>query len=110
NRTAYIYALALRKDVKHPFPPESDEVTVAKPDEAPKPKGTPPGEEPKSPVKDIDKELKKEPAEAASPTPSPSPSGQAAPTESKPDAAPKPPASLTIDFDGLAARVARVPV
>jgi tricorn protease len=112
NRTSYIYALALRKDVKHPFPPESDEVTVAKPDEAPKPKGTPPGEDPKPPVKDIDKELKKEPAEAASPTPSPSPSpsGPTAPTESKPDAASKPPASLTIDFDGIADRVARVPV
>ena len=25
--------MALRKDVKHPFPPESDEVTVAKTDE-----------------------------------------------------------------------------
>ena len=61
NRTAYIYAMALRKDVKHPFPPESDEVTITKPDEAPKPKGTPPGEEPKPPAKDINKELK-EPA------------------------------------------------
>ena len=28
NRTTGIFALALRKDVKHPFPPESDEVTV----------------------------------------------------------------------------------
>jgi tricorn protease len=28
NRTTDIYALALRKDVKHPFPPESDEVSV----------------------------------------------------------------------------------
>jgi tricorn protease len=110
NRTSYIYALALRKDVKHPFPPESDEVTVTKPEEAPKPKGTPPGEEPKPPVKDIDKELKKEPAEAASPTPSPSSAVQPAATESKPDTAAKPPASLTIDFDGIAARVARVPV
>ncbi len=33
NRQADIYALALRKDGKNPFPPESDEVTVAKPDE-----------------------------------------------------------------------------
>ena len=63
NRTSYIYAMALRKDVKHPFPPESDEVTVSKPDETPKPKGMPPGDEPKPPAKDIDKELKKEPAE-----------------------------------------------
>jgi tricorn protease len=38
NRTSYIYAMALRKDVKHPFPPESDEVTVTKPkDEGPPP-------------------------------------------------------------------------
>lgn len=29
NRTTGIFALALRKDVKHPFPPESDEATVA---------------------------------------------------------------------------------
>ncbi|HET9531751.1 MAG TPA: S41 family peptidase, partial [Blastocatellia bacterium] len=36
NRETGIFALALRKDVKHPFPPESDEVTVAK-DEAAKP-------------------------------------------------------------------------
>lgn len=36
TRSTQIYALALRKDVKHPFPPESDEVTIAeekKPDE-----------------------------------------------------------------------------
>ena len=30
NRTTGIFALALRKDVKHPFPAESDEVTIAK--------------------------------------------------------------------------------
>ena len=33
-RETQIYAIALRKDVKHPFPPESDEVTVG--DQAPK--------------------------------------------------------------------------
>lgn len=46
TRSTQIYALALRKDVKHPFPPESDEVTIAeekkaeekKPDEQ-KPEG-----------------------------------------------------------------------
>jgi len=32
DRETGIYALALRKDVKHPFPPESDEVTVDKED------------------------------------------------------------------------------
>lgn len=30
NRTTGLYALALRKDVAHPFPPESDEVTLEK--------------------------------------------------------------------------------
>ncbi len=35
DRQTLIYALALRKDVKHPFPPQSDEVTVdGKKDEA----------------------------------------------------------------------------
>ncbi len=109
NRTAYIYALALRKDVKHPFPPESDEVTVTKADETPKPKGGPAGEEPKPPVKDINKELKEPakeaPAEGEKPAAPASPAPQG---ESKPDA--KPPATMTIDFDGIVARTARVPV
>ena len=69
NRPTYIYALALRKDVKHPFPPESDEVTISKTDDAPKP--------------------------AASPAP---------------DKPAEPPATMTIDFDNIAQRVARVPV
>ena len=77
NRPTYIYALTLRKDVKHPFPPESDEVTVAKQDDGPKPAASP----------------------AEKPAESPSP-----------EAAPKPPANLVIDFDGIASRVARVPV
>ena len=77
NRPTYIYAMTLRKDVKHPFPPESDEVTVAKQDDGPKPAASP-AEKP-----------------AESPTP---------------EAAPKPPANLVIDFDGIAGRVARVPV
>ena len=62
-RDTMIYAMALRKDVKHPFPPESDEVTVVK--------------EP-----DAKKEVKKD----------------------------EKPAALTIDFDGIQQRVARVPV
>ncbi len=62
NRTTSIHALALRKDVKHPFPNESDEVTLTKEE----------GDKPKE--------------------------------------APKPPADLTIDFDGINARVARVPL
>jgi len=109
NRTAYIYALALRKDVKHPFPPESDEVTVTKADDAPKPKGMPAGEEPKPPTKDINKELKEPakeaPIEGEKPAAAMPPAAQG---ESKPDA--KPPATMTIDFDGIVARAARVPV
>ncbi len=108
NRQTYIYALALRKDVKHPFPPESDEVTIGKADEAIKPKGAPAGEEPKSPAKDINKELKEPakeaPAEAEKPAAPPAP----APGDAKPDA--KPPATMTIDFDGILGRAARVPV
>ena len=68
NRGRGIFALALRKDVKNPFPPESDEVALAKSDSEKK-------EEPK---KD---EAKKD--------------------ELKP---------LVIDFDGIAARVTRVPL
>ena len=71
NRTTGIFAMALRKDVKHPFPPESDEVTTA------------------------------------AVTPSPSPSPAASPAASP---APKPGEDLTIDFDGIMKRVAKVPV
>jgi tricorn protease len=66
SRTTEIYALALRKDVKHPFPPESDEVST--------------GEKPDA--------VKAAPAK---------------PDEAKP-------ADMTIDFDRLALRVARVPI
>ncbi len=43
NRMTQIYALALRKDTKNPFPIESDEVTIAeeKPAATPAPAGTP---------------------------------------------------------------------
>ena len=105
NRPTYIYAMALRKDVKHPFPPESDEVTVAKPEETPKPKGTPPALEPKPPAKDINKELK-EPSQE----PQKEKTSETAAPEVKPEATPKPPANMTIDFEGIATRVSRVPV
>jgi len=41
SRNLGIFALALRKDVKHPFPPESDEVSVAPEGEPPKPAAKP---------------------------------------------------------------------
>ena len=88
NRSAYIYAMALRKDVKNPFPPESDEVTVSKSEEKPPP---PPAE--------AKKEASPEPAKpAASPSPA----------EAKPAMPPQ--KTLVVDFDGIGARVARVPV
>ncbi len=82
NRPTYIYAAALRKDVKHPFPPESDEVTVAKAGDAPLP----------------------------APSPSPEKPAETTPADAKPDPTPKPPATLVIDFAGIEARAARVPV
>src|SRR5262249_25654131 len=66
NRQAGIYALALRKDGKNPFPPESDEVTITA--DAPK--------------KDEKKDDQKEDAKSK---------------------------DLVIDFDGITARVTRVP-
>src|SRR5258705_13735581 len=73
NRDVYLYALALRKDVKNPFPPESDEVSVSKSAEGST------SEAPKL-------------------------------AEAKPESTPKPPAEMSIDFDGIAKRVARVPI
>lgn len=73
NRDSYIYAMALRKDVKNPFPPESDEVSIAKQAD------TPAAEQPK-------------------------------PAEAIPESTPKPPADMSIDFDGIAKRVTRVPL
>jgi tricorn protease len=100
NRPTYIYALALRKDVKHPFPPESDEVTVTKSAED----GPRPAMSPSPPDKPGET-----PSPAASPAPTAAPA--AAPAEAKPEAAPpKPPATMTIDFDGLSGRIARVPL
>ncbi len=52
NRDSYIYAMALRKDVKHPFPPESDEVASHQAERRrrgpPEPKKEGEGEKPRS--------------------------------------------------------------
>jgi len=85
NRPTFIYAMTLRKDAKHPFPPESDEVTISKAaDDSAKPAASPAAEKP-----------------AETPTAEPKP--EAAATA-------KPPATLVIDFDGISNRVARVPL
>jgi tricorn protease len=73
DRETYIFCMALRKDVEHPFPPESDEVTL-KDDE----------EEDDNGKKRDDKDAEKKAEEKKEP--------------------------IEIDFDGLAERVARVPV
>lgn len=76
NRTTGIFAAALRKSVKNPFPPQSDEVAVDAPVSSP-----------------------------ASPPPGTSTAAAVAGAGAKPA-----PAEFSIDFDGLAARVTRVPV
>lgn len=100
NRSDLIYALALRRDVKHPFPNESDEVTISK------------TEEPKL-------EPTVQPSPAITPTPTPPNQAQAnsaaspvspSPTPTPAAPAANPNANLRIDFDGLESRVARVPV
>ncbi len=70
DRETYIYALALRDDVGHPFPPESDEVTIDDEDDT-----------------DTD-----------------------ADTEGDEDSSDESESYLSIDWDGLAERVARIPV
>lgn len=84
SRTNGIFALALRKDVPHPFPPESDEVTIEEEKEG--------GEESqKGESKDAKSDKKKGKKDEASDE------------EKKPE-------YIEIDFDGLAERVVRVPV
>ena len=78
-RTTGIYAIALRRDVKHPFPMESDEVVVDS--MAPKRDSTRP--------------------------PSAKPPNAPAPGR---DSVAAPPGDMRIDFDGIAQRVARVPL
>jgi tricorn protease len=58
DRSAGIFALALRKDVKNPFPPESDEVTISKESEKASDKGKP--EEKKDEKSEKKEETKKE--------------------------------------------------
>ena len=79
DRSFGIFALALRKDVKNPFAPESDEVTISK--EGEKPAGVDKAKSEEK--KDEKKEEKKEE---------------------------KPKEYIRIDFEGLADRVARVPI
>ena len=106
NRETMVYAAALRKDVKNPFPPESDEVAVTT---EPKPQGDDTKLKP-------EEELKPKPLDEKQPLPTTSPSPSTSPTPTTagtPDPTRKnvpSPKPETIDFDGIAARVTRVPL
>ncbi|HKG23540.1 MAG TPA: S41 family peptidase [Blastocatellia bacterium] len=96
NRETNIYAMSLRKDVKHPFPPESDEVTISKEEGDGAQGEKPAGEKPEG-----EKPAGEKPAGEKPATPQ---------ADQKPAPAPRPPADLVIDFDGISTRVAKVPV
>jgi len=103
NRETLLYAMALRKDVKNPFPPESDEVTIA-PEAKPTPtdKLNPPTEPNPTPVDE------KQPQPTASVSPTPAATGTPNAEAAKKNAANVKPE--TIDFDGITSRVTRVPL
>lgn len=92
NRINSIYALALRKDTKNPFPPESDEVTIAKDED-----------------KSADADKKEEKAEDKDKKGDKS-KKDAKKEEKKDEKSEKKKEYMRIDFDGLASRVTRVPV
>ena len=93
NRTTGIFALALRKDVKNPFAPRSDEVTLEKEGEK----------------KDRDKDEKGDKAKKEDK--SKDDKGKDGKEGDKKDDEKKEKAKpVKIDFDGLAERVSRVPI
>jgi tricorn protease len=90
NRMTGIFVLALRADVAHPFAPKSDEVAL----EGEAPKGDEEAEEAEEEEADDEK-----------------PAGRKRKTDGKRKPAKKPePKPVRIDFEGLAERVARVPI
>ncbi len=96
NRSTLVYALALRKDVKNPFPPESDEVAITpqiNEDEL-TPRPTP---------KPVD-EKQPQPTPSVTPTPSGTPNTDAV-KKNVPAQKPE-----IIDFDSITTRVTKVPL
>jgi tricorn protease len=91
NRGNSLYALALRKDTKNPFPPESDEVKVTTEGDKGSDKDKDADKDKKEDKKDAKKESKKEDKKDEKKA------------ESKKE-------YIKIDFDGLVDRVTRVPV
>jgi len=96
NRSTLVYAVALRKDVKNPFPPESDEVAITPPQPEDKLK-------PEDQPKPVD-EKQPQPNATVSPTPSGTPGADAI-KKNVPSAKPE-----IIDFDRITARVTKVPL
>ena len=93
SRTTAIYALALRRDVKHPFPPESDEVQSE--------------EKAKAGSEDIEKKGSQSADDTNAKKSDTAKKPDAAKKSDDPKATPKP---LNIQFEGLGQRVAKVPV
>ena len=103
NRETMVYAMTLRKSVKHPFPPESDEVTITP---EPQPEGNDKlrPTEPRPQPRDEKEVPQTQPNASPSPSPSATPTAQT-PAKNQTSAQPE-----TIDFDGITKRVARVPL
>ncbi|MCE9596186.1 MAG: PDZ domain-containing protein [Planctomycetes bacterium] len=93
TRSTGLFALALKKDTPHPFPPQSDEVTVAKKDDEKK-------------AADAKGDAKPEAKSDAKPDAKDDKKPDDKSDAKKDEAPPK----VDIDFDGLAARVVRVPI
>src|SRR6478736_4304642 len=93
NRSTMVYAMSLRKDVKNPFPSESDEVAINKTEEETTPE--PPGAKPPQDEKEI-KHVGGKTDTARNEKPSDNKKNT---VSSKPE---------VIDFDGISGRVARV--
>jgi len=87
SRTTGIFALALKKDTAHPFPPQSDEVKIEAPSES-----TASAPDKASSAKSEEKPAADKPASGAA------------------DSGAKKPSPVQIDFDGIAERVARAPI
>ncbi len=99
NRATRIYALALRKDVKDPFPPESDEVEIAEES------SEDPAQDDEEP-KDADEEESQGDDDDSSDDAEDSDEGDDDAEEEDEDES----TYLTIDYDGLAERVVTIPV
>jgi len=105
DRETGIFALALRKDVPHPFPVESDEAVVEEDKDADddhaddadgEAEASPAGEE--------------NPGDSSADQPADEAADEAAAKDKPTDAAAAGDGFIKIDFDGLADRVARVPI